>query len=233
MALNTESERDGGPEAGTQPRHRTGSRQPSRLASTVSFLALVAVIVAFLAYVLPPYVGLDPSQAVIVLREGSALHYPLLIGHIATGTVAMLTLCLQVWPWLRRRHLALHRFSGRVYVFVGVLPSAVMSLAIMPLMPGWGGQIGVTMHAVLWLLTTFMGFLAARGRRYEAHRRWMLYSFALTMGIAWGLAGRIILPLVWPDIEVGYIFEVARWGGWVLNLVLVQWWLDRTSGRAP
>ncbi|GLU48713.1 DUF2306 domain-containing protein [Nocardiopsis ansamitocini] len=232
--MTQNAERAGSPVSTGPPRSaRPLKKRRTRWQRRVWMTLLVVAVTAFLAYELPPYLALDPSRAVIVLNEGFPLHYPLLIVHIATGTVAMVTACLQVWPWLRQRRPRIHRISGRLYVFAGVLPSALLSLAIMLLMPGWGGQVGITMHALLWMTTTVVGLRMARQRRYAEHRRWMLYSFALTMGILWGLSGRIVLPIIWPAIDVNYIFEVARWGGWVLNLIIVQWWLDRTSPSRP
>lgn len=189
-------------------------------------IPLGIIMVAFLINRLPPYLTLDPTRARIAVRHDFPLHYPLLIGHIVCGTVAQVTVVLQVWPWLRRRHPAVHRWSGRLYVFAGALPSALFSLSIVPFTPPVG-RIGVAMAGVLWFATTLVGYRMARLRRYAEHRRWMLYSFAIITGINyWGLA-IVELALHAPfRIGVSYILESARWFGWVINLFIVQWWIE-------
>jgi Predicted membrane protein (DUF2306) len=90
----------------------------------------------------------------------------------------MVTVFLQVWP--RRRHPAVHRTSGRLYVFAGVLPSAVLALAIVPFA---AGSTGNAIDAILWLATTVAEFRMARRHRYAEHRRWMIFSVALCLRI--------------------------------------------------
>jgi len=220
---------DGRPGVDVEP-PRPADRGRRRLLTPA--VVLVAILVAaFLIDTLPPYLGLDPSKARIVLRPDVPLHYPLLIAHIATGTIALSTLCLQIWPWLRRTHPRVHRIVGRVYVFGGALPAALLALVIMPLTNGWSANMGITFHAALWFVATGIGFWHAKNHRYAQHRRFMLYSVALALGILWGRATVNLYLLLPTKFNVGYVFEMARWGGWFINLVAVQWWLEHTDKR--
>ena len=64
--------------------------------------ALAVVVVAFLAYSLPPYVtGGTRVPATF------GLHYPLLVAHVMFASVAMVTAVAQIWPGLRARRPAL------------------------------------------------------------------------------------------------------------------------------
>jgi hypothetical protein len=49
-------------------------------------------------------------------HHGFPAYYPLLMAHITFGTIAMLTVILQVWPMIRVRYPVVHRWSGRLYV---------------------------------------------------------------------------------------------------------------------
>ena len=72
---------------------------------------LSVVVVAFLAFSLPPYfTGHTRVPATF------ALHYPLLVGHVMFAAVAMVLAVVQIWPGLRARRPTLHRRCGRVYV---------------------------------------------------------------------------------------------------------------------
>ena len=83
--------------------------------------ALAVVVVAFLAFSLPPYfTGGTRVPATF------GLHYPLLVAHVMFASVAMVTAVAQIWPGLRARRPALHRRVGRVYVCAAI-PAAVSS----------------------------------------------------------------------------------------------------------
>jgi len=83
--------------------------------------ALALVVVAFLAYSLPPYfTGGTRVPATF------AFHYPLLVGHVMFASVAMVTAVVQIWPGLRAQRPVLHRRVGRVYVSTAI-PAAVIA----------------------------------------------------------------------------------------------------------
>ncbi|MCY0942932.1 DUF2306 domain-containing protein [Streptomyces antarcticus] len=194
-------------------------------------IPLAVVVFAFLMMVWPPYLGLDPKTSLIPIRTGSPAHYPMLVAHIATGTIALLTVILQLWPWIRRNRPELHRWAGRTYVYAGAVPSALLAFLITPL--SMGPSVGTTLGGVLWLFTTGMGTWRAVQGNIRSHRQWMLYSFAFAINIVWGRVFVVLLmsfevqnQAVWAQIT-----GTAPWLGWVINLFLVQWWLNRTADR--
>ncbi|MGH4025578.1 MAG: DUF2306 domain-containing protein, partial [Pseudonocardiaceae bacterium] len=209
------------------------------------FVPLALVSVAFVAFSLPPYLTFDPSQSRLPgTRDGFPLYYPLLVTHIFFGSVALLAGCLQVWPWLRRHHPAVHRMSGRVYVFGGVLPAGVAVLGVAPLSStGFVSQVGNTFLALLWLPITIAGYRMARQRRFAEHREWMIRSFALTTSIVVNRLWVILLVVVLSP-QVGTTFGGAQdamitaaanagvWLSWVVNLLVAEWWLQRGRARA-
>ena len=217
----------------TEPRPRART-SPWRRPWVVP-LAIVAV--GFVAFALPPYLSLDPAQARLQPMPEFPAFYPLLVAHIFLGSVVLLTSCLQVWPWLRQTHPRVHRISGRIYV-AAALPAAVCVMIIAPLtMHGANAQVANTILAVLWFGTTLAGFRAVRQRRFADHRRWMLRSVALSFSI---VANRIWLMVLFavfvPELYLGgdvdpaameQAIGVSTWISWVVNLLVVQWWLDR------
>jgi hypothetical protein len=222
---------DGEPDRRGTSVDKTKGKRARRWFERPWVIPLAVIVVAFLLYIWPPYFGLDPNQSLIPIRSDSPQHYPLLVLHIAFGSVALLTVCLQLWPWLRRHHPAVHRWSGRTYVFAGAIPAGLTAMLITPLSPA--PTLGTTLGGVLWLITTTVGFVRARQRRYRAHRRWMLYSFAFAINIVWGRVFGVVFtelgvtdPALWAQIGL-----TAPWLGWVINLFLVQWWLNRTATR--
>src|SRR4029453_3814438 len=220
--------------------HRLAARRPLLRRPWVAPLALLTVI--FIGYAVPPYLTFDPARAQSQPMPPHASYYPLLVTHIFLGSIALLAVCLQVWPWLRRSHRSIHRWSGRVYVTAALIAS-VCVIVIAPM-----GQFGAhprganTVVAVLWFGTTLAGFRAIRQRRYADHRQWMLRSVALAFSIianrVWlSIAFVVFVPEIYTGAEVdpaalSQAIGVASWMSWVVNLLIVEWWLHRRRTAA-
>lgn len=216
----------GSPAEETRRRRSTPSATKS-LRRRSAMVIFAAAAIAYVAYKLPPYLTFDPKNSQVTLQY--PLHFALLSAHVICGSIALLTTVLQVWPWLRRKHPAVHRISGRLYVFAGALPSAALALSMYPVTPG-AGRVAIVAAATLWSTTAVLGWMTARRRRFAEHRRWMVYSFA----IMWGYG---VWVFVYENILYGIGFsvstsvEAARWIGWTSNLLIAHWWLERTAGR--
>src|SRR5215218_2108263 len=165
---------------------RTKSRQPlkDRWWRRPWVVPLAFLVAAFLAFSLPPYLSLDPSRSRVPAPPEFPVHYPMLVAHVIFGSIALICVVFQVWPWFRERHWTAHRRIGRIYVLAGVLPGGLVGL-ILALTTPFGPVIKVSsvMMALLWLGITLTGFAMARRKRFVEHRRWMIRSFALTTSI--------------------------------------------------
>jgi uncharacterized membrane protein YozB (DUF420 family) len=195
---------------------------------------LALVVAAFLAYSLPPYLSFDPAQSRVPTPPGFAAHYWFLVGHILFGSIAIGGVILQIWPWLRRTHPVVHRRVGRVYIFGGAIPSALMAMTIGFSSP-FGPAAGVlnVFAALLWLGFTIAGWRATRQRRYADHRKWMVRSFAMTMNT---LLSRVYAPIAFLSLSSSYpdhvsLIQAASTASGTMSLLtlllLSQWWLDR------
>lgn len=201
---------------------------------------LFAVAVLFVALRLPAYLSFDTGDSLVALQESfPETHYLLLSGHIGFGAIALLTCSMQVWPWLRNTYPKVHRVSGRLYVFAGVVPSGILAGVVSVVsVVGPAGKIGNLMLTALWFWTTFAGLIAARRHRYKDHRRWMIRSFALCFSIVVNRLWMVIFIFALIPFVDGYYggdqaamvedaTVAAIWASWVVNLMIAQWWLDR------
>jgi uncharacterized membrane protein YozB (DUF420 family) len=218
--------------------HRLAERTP--LVRRPWVVPLVLLTVIFIAYAVPPYVTLDPARARIQPIPPHPSYYPLLVTHIFLGSAALLAACLQVWPWLRRFHPAIHRWSGRIYV-AGALTASICVMIISPMgLHGANQRVANTMLALLWFGTTLAGFRAIRQRRFDDHQQWMLRSVALAFSIVafrvWMfIAFAVFVPEIYTGAEVdpaalNQAIGVTSWVSWVVNLLIVEWWLHRRPG---
>lgn len=200
---------------------------------------LMVVAVVFIAFSLPPYLSLDPSRSRVPAPGFFPPHFVMLSLHVVFGSIAMITCCLQIWPWFRGRFPKAHRVIGRVYVFGGCLPSGLLGLTVGLATPfGPVTMASDVLLALLWLGCTLTGWRMARQRRFVDHRRWMVRSFALTMSIITNrLYSVLFMILLSPQLEttfhgdeklmVATISGLGAWLGWVLPLLLAEWWLER------
>ncbi|WP_018684927.1 DUF2306 domain-containing protein [Actinokineospora enzanensis] len=201
-----------------------------------------ALIVVFLVYSLPPYVGLDPARSRVPAT--SSVHYPALIAHIAFGVVAMVAGFLQLWPWFRAHYPRLHRRVGRVYVFAGVLPAAVAGFFVGMTSPfGPANQASAMLLAPLWFLSTLTGWRRVRARDFKGHREWMLRSYVLTLSTITNRIWAPILAVVLsPGLDTTFggsevalgqaIAGTTAWLGWTVPLIGVEWFLHRKRQSA-
>ncbi|HET6705230.1 DUF2306 domain-containing protein [Amycolatopsis sp.] len=193
-------------------------------------LATLALVVFNAIYALPRYLSFDPGQSRIPPDPGFALHYPIVTVHAILGNIAMITLLLQVMPALRGRNRKVHKISGYVYLYAGVLPSALLGLALLPFSLAPTGAFGLFAMSVGWIVVTVIGFRKQSRHRYAEHRRWMYYSFALALGTSWGRVLGLVLPLfgvqIGVQIDIMLFLELSSWL-WVLNVLVAQWAWER------
>lgn len=153
---------------------------------------------------------------------------PWLAVHAGGAGLALLVGAFQVLPAVRRRR-ALHRWVGRVYAtccIVGGSAGFVMAFGTTSgPVAGWGFGL----LAVAWIYTTGQGWLTARARRFEEHRRWMIRSFALTFG---AVTLRLYLPLgMMAGLTFDQIYVATAWISWIPNLMVVEAFLRLEDRR--
>ena len=123
--------------------------------------------------------------------------------------IALAVGALQFSTRLRQRFPRLHRVLGRFYVAgVSIAGPVAVYLAFHHGLPTMKTE--TTVQASLWLVTTWMAFVAVLNRNFEVHRQWMMRSYSVTLIF---VASRIILalPVVAPTTDLG-----AERLGWIL-----------------
>jgi uncharacterized membrane protein len=231
VAQPPDADGDTGADAPAAPRRRKRAPGIALTAlATAALLSLIPVWVRFATFN-PAEGRLSPAQ--------HPWYFPVLMVHLSSATVALVTCLFQVWPSLRQRHPQVHRSIGRVYVFVGVCPAAVSALVLTLVWPFSAiTSFGMILLSVLWLSITMYGFILRRQGRIADHRRWMLRSFALTVS---PLLNEAIRPLIVQRLQEqldtrlagsqDVLVQVSNALGDLLSvmiaLVLVEWWLER------
>lgn len=167
---------------------------------------------------------------------GGAFHYPgWATGHFIGALVFVVILPFQLWPRLRARRPGAHRMAGYTAAASAVM-FATTGLAmpfVMPARPFFERTFMLTV-GLAFLFMLGKGILAARRRDIATHRRWMLRVTALALGPVtqrvifpfFAAAGIDSLPRFWD------LFGTSLWLSAVVNLVVIEWWIEMGVRRA-
>lgn len=158
------------------PVTRGSSGRVKLSATAISWAAIVALAVGFVVkYVVFYYrhydaASFDPYWA----RRGW------LFLHINGGTIALLTGPWQFWTGLRQKSLAVHRWTGRLFlvgVGMGIIGAVGLSATTTY---GWGFAVGIMGLASAWLVTTSMAYFTIRKGLVALHKEWMIRAYVVT-----------------------------------------------------
>lgn len=205
--------------------------------------ALWAVAAGVGLFAAAPYASLNPNASRVELHPSFPPFYALLTVHIASALVALLIGPLQGLERLRGRYPTMHRFMGRVYA-VSIAVSALISLVLAFHIESFTKALAFLVLSLLWLFTCWRGVAAARSKQFQAHRLWMMRSYAITCV---AVTARLLVPaclLVYAAMHgftltggreyvVAQILEVNIWVGLVVNLAVAEWVIarNRTKGK--
>lgn len=115
------------------------------------------------------------------------------IMHMAGGSMALLLGPLQFWPFLRKRYMALHRLTGKIYMF-GVLLIAISAFRLSLISTCVPCRISLFLLTVFVTLSTAFAWKAILAGNTKAHRLMMVRSYICVLAF---VAVRIddVLPL--------------------------------------
>ena len=152
-----------------------------------------------------------------------------LVAHAIFSSTALLIGSWQFLSRLREHRLGLHRRIGKIYC-VAVLLGWMTSLPIAThAKAGAISSAGFLVLGLLWISSTAAGYFTIRVGNVEAHRRWMIRSYALT---AAAITLRIYLPLLpWTGLPFSTGYRIIAWVCWIPNLFFAEWLLHRKRNR--
>lgn len=197
-----------------------------------SFVALIFLSLSVAGYATAVY-GFLPLGALVRpdMRATFEAHRTGIYAHIFASAVALALGPFQFSEKLRTRRLVLHRWSGRLYLGVGVLVGGFAGLFMAAhAFGGLAARLGFACLALGWLYTGLRAYLAIRARNIISHRRWMVRNFALTFT---AVTLRLWLP---ASMASGIAFEIAypviAWLCWVPNLLIAELLFNQTHNPA-
>lgn len=147
--------------------------------------------------------------------------------HVFTSMLPLLAGFTQFSKWVLAKWPSVHRVMGRVYVFTVCFVTGPASL-VMAFYANGGvtSRIAFVILALSWLFTTAMGWRKVLRREFQAHREWMIRSYALTLSAitlrAWKYS--IVFFFEPPPMDV---YRLVAWLGFIPNMIFAEWWIRR------
>lgn len=151
--------------------------------------------------------------------------------HITTSLVVLVLGLLQWLPLVASRGQQLHRWLGYGYVG-GILGLAAPSGLILARFANGGlaAQVGFSLQCVVWWLTTWLAYRAARQRQWPRHVQWQARSYAVTLA-ALALRGESYIMFYAFHTKPIETYLTVTWLSWVGNLIVAEVLLEMGLGR--
>ncbi|MEF3305042.1 DUF2306 domain-containing protein [Paenibacillus sp. GYB003] len=167
----------------------------------------------------------DPEFAKLIAAKESfaadrGLWMFLLRAHIILAVISLLAGPIGAIRGIRLKSPAWHRWNGRIYVG-SVLLNIVPGLYVSWFAEGSWTIAGFLVLNLLWLATTWLGYVHIRRKNTAKHTQWITRSFFLTYA---NLTIHIVLPIGEHGLGLSYeaSYGLAVWGGILLNLALAE-----------
>ena len=193
-----------------------------------SYSALL-IIYAFFCYLMTEitmqYIPIDTDVAFLRIKQEYIImkHYSAaFFTHVFTSIFVLIAGFTQFSRYIRTRHYWIHKYSGRLYVYVTLFLAAPSGLIIgIYANGGLPSRIAFCLLGILWFSFTLIAMLRLKQKQIVKHQQWMLRSFALAMSAITLRAWKYIIVAMFqpPPMDV---YRIVAWLGWVLNLVLVE-----------
>lgn len=202
-----------------------------RVFSQMLFWVPVAAFSLLLIYNTIPYFSFSKNFDFIEERSflfQSNLYNASFYIHIAAGALCIGTALIQFSRYLLKKSKAIHRISGKIYVFVVLFLGAPTGLYMSFFAKGsfWERALFMFM-AGWWFVTTLYGLSTIHKRNVVAHKIWMIRSYAMAMTAVTFRVYHIAFYLLgWDHLEN---YEVSLWISVIGNMLFAEWVIWRQS----
>ncbi|WKL04502.1 DUF2306 domain-containing protein [Paenibacillus amylolyticus] len=140
--------------------------------------------------------------------------------HIVTAIFALIIGPFQLFMKPTNDRKRWHRLLGYGYV-LSITVSGIVSVYLSLFATGgWIAGLGFMSLDVLWVATTLIATRKIMAKDIQAHKAWMLRSYALTFAAVTLRIWLAPLNLLLGDFEAG--FQVVAWVCWIPNLLIIE-----------
>ena len=158
------------------------------------------------------------KQEVIVLN-----HYKIaFFTHVYTSIFLMIFGAFQFSNYIQKKHIKLHRISGRLYVGILLLLSGPSGL-VMSYYANGGllAQVSFLLLSTFWMLFTFLSLYCILKKQVIKHQKFAIRGFALTLSAISLRLFKYLLVFFFEPLPMD-AYRIAAWSGWTFNLLVAE-----------
>jgi Predicted membrane protein (DUF2306) len=206
-------------------------RHSARVFFQMLFWTPVAAFSLLLIYNTLPYFSFSKEFSFIEERSflfQSNFYNACFYIHILAGALCIGTALIQFSRYILKKSKAIHRISGKIYVFVVLFLGAPTGLYMAFFAKGsfWERSLFMFM-AVWWFITTLYGLSTIHKKNVVAHKIWMIRSYAMAMtAVSFRVFHIVFYLLDWGHLEN---YEFSLWISVVGNMLFAEWVIWRQS----
>jgi uncharacterized membrane protein len=205
--------------------------------TVVLFLSLIgiAVVIRRTFALAHPSSGPARFSEAASLDANFARHARLTLLHIVPGFVFVVLGPLQFVQRLRKRHTALHRWIGRIFLVSALIVGlTALGMSVETPIGGANEAAATILFACLFLFALVQAFRHIRRRRVALHREWVIRAYAIGLAVA---ATRPIVGVFFATRALTHLtphefFGIAFWLGFTLSAIAAEVWINATRLRA-
>lgn len=150
--------------------------------------------------------------------------------HIAAGALCIGAALIQFSRYILKKSKAIHRISGKIYVFVVLFLGAPTGLYMSFFAKGsfWERSLFMFM-AGWWFITTLYGLSTIHKRNVVAHKIWMMRSYSMAMtAVTFRVYHILFYVLGWGHLEN---YELSLWISVIGNMLFTEWIIYRQGKK--
>jgi hypothetical protein len=206
-------------------------QQTVKVFGQMLFWIPVSAFTLLLIYNTIPYFSFRKDFSFIEERSllfSNGLYNSFFYIHIFAGAVCLLTALIQFSRYILKKSKAIHRWSGKVYVFAVLFLGAPTGLYMSFFAKGsiWERSLFLFM-AMCWFITTLYGFTTIRKKNVLAHKIWMIRSYSMAMtAVTFRIYHIVFYLLDWNHLEN---YELSLWISVIGNMLFAEWIIYRKS----
>ena len=211
----------------------TTSQKSVRFFFQLLFWIPVTAFSLLLVYNTLPYFSFNKGFSFIqersILFQGSLYNACFYI-HIFAGVVCISTALIQFSRYILKKSKTIHRWSGRLYVFVVLFLGAPTGFYMSFFAKGsfWERVLFMFM-AVWWFITTYYGLNTILKKNVLAHKIWMVRSYSMAMtAVTFRIYHILFFALDWGQLEN---YELSLWISVIGNMLFAEFIIFRQSRK--
>lgn len=143
--------------------------------------------------------------------------------HVFTSILIITSGLFQFSKTILTNYTRIHRISGTIYLVTTLLISGPAALVMsFYANGGYPAQVSFVILSILWLGSTFLAYYFVRKKNYEAHGKWMVRSYALTLSAVSLRLYSYLFNVFYFTMDPVDLYILLSWMSWIPNLIVAE-----------